>query len=140
MSFFIIPVIVFEREGLRASFSKSVSIFRDTWGEAAVLNLGVGLVIFPLILLVGGLGIAAPLFILENTESILMITAIPTAVLVGLLLVIHQAAAGIAKTAVYEYARNGELPDGFDGVDPDRLARQSRHHGMTPGAGKPGNI
>ena len=140
MTFFIIPVIVFEREGLRASFSKSVSIFRNTWGEAAVLNLGVGLVVFPFILLVGGLGIGAPLFLLESPETVLALTVVPTVLVIGVLLVIHQAAAGIAKTALYEYAIDGNLPDDFDGLDPEKLARQRQTSGMTPGASQPGNI
>ncbi|MFU8868722.1 DUF6159 family protein [Natronococcus sp.] len=126
MTFFIVPVIVFRDGGVRESMHNSVELFRDTWGEAGGTTLGIGLVILPLAALVGGLGIALPLFALEAPGSVLQYTLVPTLLAIAALLVVHNAATAVAKTALYEYATDSELPPEFDGIDPDRLVRSKR--------------
>ncbi len=126
MTFFIVPVIVFQEGGVRESMRNSVDLFRDTWGEAGGTTLGIGLVILPLAAVVGGLGIAFPLFALEVPGSVLQYTLVPTLLAIAALLIVHNAATAVAKTALYEHATDGELPPEFDGVDPDRLVRSKR--------------
>jgi hypothetical protein len=143
MTFFIVPVIVFQEGGVRDSMRSSVALFRDTWGEAGGTTLGIGLVIVPLALIVGGLGIGVPLFALETPWSVLQYTIVPTLLALGALVVVHIAATAVAKTALYRYATDGELPPEFDGIDPDQLVTSKRgsQASMTGSTGrKPGQI
>ncbi len=63
----------------------------------------------------------------------------PTAVLLGAIAVVHAAATAIAKTALYWYAADGELPPEFEGIDPDDLARSPRGSTAAMG-GRSGQI
>ncbi|SEH12655.1 hypothetical protein SAMN04487967_0903 [Natronorubrum sediminis] len=136
MTFFIVPVIVFQEGGLRESVRNSLEIFRQTWGEAAVINLGVGLVMFPLIAIIGFVGIGAPALLLEEPGTVLTITAAPTLVLVGIALATYQAATGVAKTALYYHATGKPLPEEFGDIDPTEFVSQSvdddRHSPESP--------
>ncbi|ELY59436.1 hypothetical protein C491_06488 [Natronococcus amylolyticus DSM 10524] len=142
MTFFIVLVIVFQDGGVRESMRNSVGLFRDTWGEAGGTTLGIGLVILPLAALVGGLGIGLPLFALEAPWAVLQYTLVPTLLAIGALLVVHNAATAVAKTALYEYATDGELPPEFDGIDPGQLVTRKRSgSSMTGSTGRePGQI
>ncbi|MFP8953317.1 DUF6159 family protein [Natrialbaceae archaeon A-arb3/5] len=137
MTFFIVPVIVFQDGGVRESMRESVDLFRETWGEAGGLSLGIGLVIALAALPIVALGIGAPLFLLENPGAVLPYTVVPTIALLGVLAVVHNAATAIAKTALYQYAADGELPPEFDGIEPDKLAR-SKRGSSTPMGGRSG--
>ncbi|OIB55422.1 DUF6159 family protein [Natrialba sp. SSL1] len=137
MTFFIVPVIVFQDGGVRNSLRESASLFRETWGQVGGISLGVGLVMVPLIVLTALAGIGAPMFALADPWSVLTFTLVPTLLVIGVLLAVYQAATGIAKTALYKYARDGSLPPEFDGIDPDALTRPRR--GGTGMTGQPSN-
>ena len=143
MTFFIVPVIVFQGGGVRESLRDSVSLFRETWGEAGGISLGVGLVTVTLGVLVAGVGIGAPLLLVANPGSVLVYTIVPTVLLLGALAVVHIAATAIAKTALYQYATDGELPPEFEGIDPDAIVKRKRNSsGLTGGTSgqQPGQI
>lgn len=143
MTFFIVPVIVFRDGGVRDSLGDSLSLFRETWGEVGGVTLGVGLVVGPFVALVAAVGIGAPLFLLENPGAVLLVTAVPSVVVIALLVIVYNAATGIAKTALYRYATDGALPAEFDGIDPDAITRARRGSSGTmggPSGGKPGQI
>lgn len=123
MTFFIVPVIVLQGEGIRSSARQSLDIFRQNWGEAGGLTLGIGLIMFPLIAVVAGVGIGLPLLLAETPWELLQFTLVPTVLVMGVLLVVYQAANGVAKTALYQYATGGSLPPEFDGIDPEQLGK-----------------
>lgn len=141
MTFFVVPVIVFQDGGVRESLRESVSLFRETWGEAGGVTLGVGLVIVPVAILVAAAGIGAPLFLTDGAA--LAYTIVPTVLALGLLAIVYNAAVAIAKTALYQYATDGELPAEFDGIDPDAIVRRKRgSRGLSGGTTgqQPGQI
>lgn len=143
MTFFIVPVIVFQDGGLRESMRESVTMFRETWGEVGGISLGIGLIIVPLALIVLATGIGAPLFFLEDPSGVLPYSVAVTVLLLGALVVVHTAATAIAKTALYQYADGGELPAQFDGIDPQNLAsrkRGSKSVSSDPSGQQPGQI
>ncbi|ELY36478.1 DUF6159 family protein [Natronorubrum tibetense] len=143
MTFFIVPVIVFQGGGVRESLRDSVSLFRETWGEAGGVSLGVGLVTVTLGVFVVAAGIGLPLLLVANPGSVLVYTVVPTVLLLGALAVVHIAATAIAKTALYQYATDGELPPEFEGIDPDAIVRRKRDSsGLTGGTSgqQPGQI
>ena len=116
MTFFIIPVIVFEQPSTTEMFKQSGRTFKETWGETFISLIGVQLV--PLLVVIPAvlLGIALVLSQLV-LAGILVILA---GALLGFLLA--QTLQGVVKTALYFYAKDGTKPSEFDNVDFDKLA------------------
>lgn len=101
-----VPIIVVEGSGPFASLKKSAQLFKHTWGENVVAQIGFGLLGFLLILpgiVVGGLLIAAapiagiPLVIVWFAAVSLVLAALN----------------GIYRAALYIYAETGQVPTGF---------------------------
>ncbi len=106
MTYFIVPVLVFEDLGIVDSIKRSAGVFKQTWGEEVASSLSFGLVwlvlIIPGLLLTFAAAIAHPLL----------------AVAVGLfyfllLAVIAAAVKTIFTVALYRYASQGTVPAGF---------------------------
>jgi len=114
MTFFVVPVIVFEDVGVVGMFARSKEIVVETWGESMGAIGGVGVVTIAL-----GFAGAIPGFLIlwavPESAGILGFFALIVAVLVAML--IGQALTGVAKTALYLYAVEDESPRYFDGVD-----------------------
>lgn len=135
MTFFIVPVLVFEDVSATSMFERSGSTFKNTWGEtlgagfgitAIVAGLGIGLVL-------GSIAVSVPLIAAFPAPGLLF-----TAVLVALALVftylISQAIWGIAKTALYVYAEDGIEPEQFDNFDFETIGGRAERR-ATPRAG-----
>ncbi len=109
MTFFVIPVIVFEKPSVRGMFTRSAKTFRKTFGETPIGLIGVNIVA-----MVAALPLLAPgaylLFVAE-----MLIAGVP--LFAGGLLVsqlISYTLRGIVKTSLYYYAKEGERPEEFD--------------------------
>jgi len=116
LTYFIIPVIVFEDVSAREMFTRSGQTFKETWGETAGAGFGVGIVtvLFTLV----GLGIAGLVFVTLGSTAVGAVGAIGLAILVVLLAFLLGTTLGsVAKTALYVYATEGERPSGFENVD-----------------------
>jgi uncharacterized membrane protein len=108
-TYFIVPVMIFEKRSLRDSVKQSTQLIAKTWGESLLAAGGVGA--FIALLAVAGLIVPiAALFIS------------PMAMLIGLgvvvvywiaLAVMSEALTGIFRTALYLYATEGRTPAGF---------------------------
>ncbi len=108
-TYFVVPVMIFEKRGPKESMESSTQLIRKTWGESLVAGAGVGIII----MLLGIGGLAFP---------IIGMFINPTALVVGLgvmvlywvlLAIISSALTGIYRTGLYLYAREGKLSDGF---------------------------
>jgi hypothetical protein len=114
MTFFVVPVLVVEKAGPVEAVSRSVSLLKKTWGEALVGRMGIGLFLFllalPLILL-----FVAGVYLLASGS-----TAAGVAVLIagGILMLIYLAVSAALHTillaALYQYAADNRVPEGFD--------------------------
>lgn len=115
LTFFIVPVIVFERAGLRDMFTRSASTFKDTWGETPIGLGGVQLVSLVIALPAVGVGI-----LIHNTvQPILGIAIVVAGVATAFL--VSQTLQGVIKTALYMYATEDTAPPEFDNVDFEAL-------------------
>ena len=118
VSFLVVPIIVLERKGPFSALQESTSLLKKTWGEQLVFEFSFGTVSFFLsiiglipIIAVFLVGVAVPFDSLAGT--IMLSTAgLSVIYLIGLG-VIHSALRSIFKTALYLYARDGEVPAGF---------------------------
>lgn len=136
-TFFVVPVIVFEDVSVGSMFRRSAETFRDTWGETLGTGLGLGL---------GQFLLAAAAVVLGVGLAVVVGAASPGAglgvdivvIVVGLLgaFLVGQTIRGIAKTALYLYAREGSVPDEFTDFDFETLGGRAEHR-ATPGSQRP---
>jgi hypothetical protein len=106
MTYFIVPVLVFEDMGIVDSIKRSASVLKQTWGEEIVGGFSFGLIwlaaIVPGLLLSFAAMLVHPLL------------GIALGVLYFLLLsVIAAAVKTIFTVALYRYASQGTVPAGF---------------------------
>ena len=103
-TFFIIPMIVLEKKGIRDGLRDSRSLFGKTWGENVTSGLGIGLIsLFGIIvsLLIGYL-----VFMISPIAGIIIAVA-----LIGILILWANTAEVVVVAALYEYAKTGKMPD-----------------------------
>jgi hypothetical protein len=115
LTFFVVPVIVFEKPGVGEMFKQSGRTFKQTWGETAISLIGVRLIAFLFVVPFLVLGV-----VLFGTSPLAGIGLILVGVLTGFL--VGQTLQGIIKTALYIYATEGSRPEEFDNVDFEGLA------------------
>jgi hypothetical protein len=114
VTYFVVPVAIFEDEDIRGVVGRSVDIVRDTWGESLGAEFGLGLVwavCFLALAVVAGLA-----FLLTSSVEVAVAVALPLA---AVAFVVASTLNGIAKVALYEYATTGEPPNYFENVDFD---------------------
>jgi hypothetical protein len=110
LTFFVIPVMIFEERGVFESIKESAVLFRRTWGETVVGQSGITLV-FGLVAVAG----LVPVFLalLTGNTPVIMAVIGLYLVLVVILAIIGSALQGIFNTALYLYAKNGTVPAAF---------------------------
>ncbi len=110
VTFFVIPVMIFEEKGVLPAIKDSMALFKKTWGENIIGSIGIGLVILPVIL------VFFVVFAAIITGSPLVVPfIILLIILVGVCGVVYSALRGIFVTALYIYARTGTVPEAFSG-------------------------
>ena len=103
-TFFIIPMIVLEKKGIREGLRDSRSLFGKTWGENVTSGLGIGLItLFGIIV---SLLISYLVFMISPIAGIVIAAA-----LIGILILWTNTAEVVVVAALYEYAKTGKMPD-----------------------------
>lgn len=107
-TFFMVPVLVMEREPLGRSFKRSWGIFKQTWGETVVGAGGLG---------IAGFLLSLPVLLLAGW--LINMGQVWAGVIIGVLglatvSVIFSALQGVYVAAVYRYATADQAPSGFD--------------------------
>ena len=124
-SFLVIPVLINEGKGPVEAYRRSVHLLKKTWGEELIGTFSFGLVF-------GVLSLPAALFYLLSVFSGKGALAAGFMVLTALYLIIlsvfQSALQGIFQAALYQYARSGEAPAGFE-KDLLRDAIQPKYYG-----------
>jgi uncharacterized protein DUF6159 len=110
ITFFVVPVLLYEPVSVTGSIKRSVQIFKARWGEQFTGNLALGLALFliglPVLIVFGALSFAAP------------IIGIPLLVVsIAVLAAVGSAMSGIFNAALYRYAVAGEAGGAFSAED-----------------------
>ncbi|MEO7990915.1 MAG: DUF6159 family protein [Chryseolinea sp.] len=114
VTIFVVPVLVYEGLGPIDAIKKSAAVIKRTWGESLIKAIGLGLVQFLVfVLIIIGSGVLT-----YGLASAFDITGlwIGIAVGAGLLLLtglIFTVANTVFNTALYLYANNGMVAEGF---------------------------
>lgn len=110
VTFFVVPVIIFQGMGVIESIKESARMFKQTWGENVVARFSIGLIFFAL-----GLVGVIPLVLVALTGQAALIIAVVAVLLFYwvTLGIISSALTGILSTALYDYATTGQAPAEF---------------------------
>jgi hypothetical protein len=112
VTYFMIPVLIYENQGAWTSLKRSAHLFTSTFGRSLVSNLVVGLLVGAGIVVAAVLGVVG-LFEVVGGSVLVGMLLIGIGIAVGVIVALIGAAAeGILCAALYRYATTGK-------VDPD---------------------
>ena len=133
MTFFIVPVLVFEDVSATSMFTESGRTFKDTWGETLGAGFGITAIIvgLGLVLVFSAIVVAVPLAVVFPGAGLLLALFLVVLAVVFTYL-LSQTIWGVAKTALYVYAKEGVTPEQFDNFDFETLGGRSERR-ATPG-------
>lgn len=114
MTYFVVPVLVVEKTGPIEAVTRSVSLLRKTWGEALVGRLGLGLVLFLLALPIMLVAMAGVYCLSAGMVPVGVALLIAAGIALLIYLAVSSAMNTILLAALYEYASEHRVPEGFD--------------------------
>ena len=117
VTFFVVPVILFEDAGATDAVKRSAGIFKQRWGETLVGTGGIGLAVVVL---------SIPVIVVAVIIGVL---SVPLGFLVGIvgisgLVAIGATMSGIFNAALYRFATTGEAAPPFEASDLQGSFRQ----------------
>jgi len=110
-SYLVIPIMVMEKMGPLEALKESGQLVRKTWGEQVVGNIGFG-VFFSLILL--PMFVIIPMLVAFDNVVWYFIGISVLVIYITLVSLIHSTLLSIFQAALYLYAREDYVPDGYD--------------------------
>lgn len=127
LTFFVVPVLLYEPVGVGESIKRSAAIFRERWGEQFVGNATIGLAIFLVSIPVAVVG--------AMLAAAWPVIGFPVLVVaIGALMAVGAACSGVFNAALYRYATTGETSGAFDEADLNASFRPRRGgRGVGPG-------
>jgi hypothetical protein len=113
-TFFMVPVLLFEHEGLAPSVRRSAGLFKKTWGETFIGQGGLGLagmvLLLPVVLL-GALLVYGAMSL--GTLAVIVAASLTIVAFLGVL-ALMSVLDGVYKAALYRYATTGQAGAGFN--------------------------
>lgn len=103
-TFFVIPIIVLEKNGVFESMKESPELFQKTWGENIVASMGTGIINFLVILFI--IIICFPLLLLGEIGLALGFIIIVAGITLSSLF--FTACDAVNRASMYYYAKTGE--------------------------------
>ena len=113
VTFLTVPVLVTKDVSAFDAVKESATVFKRTWGEQVVANVGFGLATFVIFLLMGL--VAVPLIILTSSISEALLIPLILSFAGGflLLILVSSALKGIYSAALYRFATTGDAGEHF---------------------------
>ncbi len=111
LTYFSLPSLIIGNTTIKGSFKESAAIIRKTWGETLIVNFGVGLFFGLMIMAVFVIGLIIVILI----PSIYVAIPIGVIIVAGIIIlsIISTTLGSIFKLALYNYAKNGVVPQAF---------------------------
>ena len=126
VTFFVVPVLLYEPVGVGQGIKRSATIFKQRWGEtfvgAGAIGIAVFIIALPLAAVVGAIGMSS-----------VVLAAIVGSLTFGLLIAVSTALSGIFNAALYRYATTGEAPGAFSPDDLNGSFKQKRRGLLSGG-------
>jgi hypothetical protein len=119
-SFLVVPVLVANNIGPIDAIKQSIGLLKRTWGENVVGQMGIGFVFGFIMLAVVIVGAGLSVFGF-SASPYLGATFVAITILAALAVVIIQSAlSGVYAAALYRFANDGVVPQGFEGMALDQ--------------------
>ncbi len=129
VTYFVVPVMAVEHRNPIEAIKESGAMLKKTWGENIVVNGGINLV-FGLLMMLAFVPLAGGIFLAASGTLLVGITLIIGAVLFFIVMALMSATlTGVFQTALYLYARTGQLPNVYDPDVVQYAFRQQRNRG-----------
>ncbi|MEI7828058.1 MAG: DUF6159 family protein [Euryarchaeota archaeon] len=110
VTFFVVPVLVFEEKGVADAIKESWGLFKRTWGENVIGQISL---VLPFVA-IGALVIVAAVGVAFVGNPVLTVAALVVAIiLIAALGIVYAALHGIFVATLYVYAQSGQVPAGF---------------------------
>jgi hypothetical protein len=107
-TYFVLPVLAFEKLTPFKAMKRSASVLKASWGEALFSNLGIGLIFF-LLALIGVVVMFLGIYLIVVTSVVIGIVLCVIAVLYWVFLaVLSSAVHAVLMTALYRFATTGK--------------------------------
>jgi ABC-type multidrug transport system fused ATPase/permease subunit len=111
LTYFSLPSLVIGKLGIKDSFKESAALIRKTWGEAIIINFGVGMFFAILIFLTIALSVG--IIVIFPSMYVIVTIEVLFALFMIAIIVVSSTLSSIFKLALYNYARTGVVPVGF---------------------------
>ena len=112
-TFFMVPVLLFDDKGIGSSLKRSGGLFKQTWGETVINQVGLSLADFAVGIAVTLVGVLL-LFLLAPLGIVGIVAAV---VLIALAIIgtvaLFSVLGGVYKAALYRYATTQQVAPGF---------------------------
>ncbi|MGI9517588.1 MAG: DUF6159 family protein [Pirellulaceae bacterium] len=113
-TYFVVPILVVEKAGPIEALKRSVSIMKNTWGEALSANFGIGFITF-IASVLGIIPLFAGGYLLSTGAAALGGILIAVGVIWILIVsLVASALNSIVLAGLYIYAAEGQIPNEFD--------------------------
>jgi hypothetical protein len=109
-SFLVVPILVIENKNPIAALRDSTALLKRTWGEQVVGNFSFSTIFF--LLMLPAFAVIA-LGVMAGSGVVLGVCVVVAVVYIIVLALVQSALQAIFQTALYLYARDGKVPDGF---------------------------
>lgn len=125
LTWFVLPIVVIEKQGLSASVKGSTRLFQENWGRMVVFRYSVAscfLAVYGggfLVMLIATLTFAGPgglpdnPNLLGNTLVFMWVAYIPFFIFV---LLVQSVFSGVVRIALYQYAKTRQIVPNFNGA------------------------
>lgn len=111
LTFFSLPVLVIGNVNVKDSFKESASMIRKTWGETFIVKFGVGLFFALIGFVMFALAIGMIIIFQSAVASVVILGVFVVAIII--MSIISATLNSIFKLALFNYARTGQVPQGF---------------------------
>ncbi len=125
-TYLTVPVLVTKEVSAIDAVKESATVFKRTWGEQVVANVGIGFATF-LIVMAMAL-VSVPLIMLAASINEALLIPLVLSLLGGFVLVgvVSSALKGIYSAALYRYATTGDPGEHFSAAEMERAFRQRK--------------
>lgn len=146
LTYFLIPVLMYEQQSAWGSLKRSASLFAKTFGRTFLSNLALGLILALGFLLGFVLLIVGAILLFGGSVIPGLILALAGLAMIVFMVILASAAEGVLTAALYRFATTGQVAPGL--IHPQYLAgnpqaaaasagRPLRSNAETWGAGPP---
>lgn len=110
ITYFVVPVMIFENQAPTAAIGRSIGLMKATWGENAGAQFGIGLAIVALLFGIGVVCVGGSALIPQAAVVLvpLLVIAVPVVILLGM------AAKAVLAVGLYEFATKKGGPSAFN--------------------------